>query len=57
MIKIYQFNNDYQQESRALYTFIPNKYYGQLLEILPINFIFSKTFNSEFFLLKCEASR
>ena len=57
MIKIYQFNNDYQQESRALCRFILNKYYGQLLEILPINFIFSKTFNSDFFLLKCEANR
>ena len=40
------FNNDYQQDSRALYTFIPNKLFGQLLNISPKNFIFLKTFNS-----------
>ena len=27
-------NNDYQQDSRALYTFVPNKRFGSLLEIL-----------------------
>ena len=26
-------NNDYQQDARALYTFIPNKSFGQLLDI------------------------
>ena len=26
-------NNDYQQDSRVLYTFIPNKSFGQLLDI------------------------
>ena len=26
-------NNDYQQESRILYTFVPNKTFGSLLEI------------------------
>ena len=41
-------NNDYQQDSRVLYTFIPNKPFGSLLEISPTNHIFSKTFNSEF---------
>ena len=41
-------NNDYQQDSRVLYTFVPNKPFGQLLEISPTNFIFLKTFNSEF---------
>ena len=25
------FNNDYQQDSRVLYTFIPNKPFGSLL--------------------------
>ena len=40
--------SDYQQESRVLYTFVPNKPFGQLLEISPTNFIFLKTFNSEF---------
>ena len=41
-------NNGYQQDSRDLYTFIPNKPLGQLLDILPKNFIFLKTFDSEF---------
>ena len=41
-------NNDYQQGSRVLYTFVPNEPFGSLLEISPINHIFSKTFSSEF---------
>ena len=41
-------NNDYQQDSRILYTFVPNKTFGSLLEISPANHVFSKTFNSEF---------
>ena len=40
-------NNDYQQDSRVLYTFVPNKSFGQLLDISPKNFIFLKTFDSE----------
>ena len=31
-----------------LYTFVPNKSFGQLLDISPENFIFLKTFDSEF---------
>ena len=42
-------NNDYQQDSRVWYTFVPNKPFGSsLLEIAPTNCIFLKTFNSEF---------
>ena len=41
-------NNDYQQDSRVLYTFVPNKPFGSLLEISSTNHIFLKTFNSEF---------
>ena len=41
-------NNDYQQDSRILYTFVPNKPFGSLLEISPPNHIFLKTFNFEF---------
>ena len=41
-------NNDYQQDSRVLYTFVPNKPFGRLLEISPTNHIFFKTFNSEY---------
>ena len=32
----------------VLYTFVPKKSFGQLLDISPKNFIFLKTFNSEF---------
>ena len=35
-------NNDYQQDSRVFYTFVPNKSFGQLLHISP------KTFDSKF---------
>ena len=41
-------NNSCQQNSRVLYTFVPNKSFGQLLDIWPKNFIFLKTFGSEF---------
>ena len=41
-------NNDYQQDSRVLYTFVPNKSFGQLLDISPNNFKFLKTFNTKF---------
>ena len=30
-------NNDYQQDSRILYAFVPNKTFGSLLEISPTN--------------------
>ena len=38
-------NNDYQQDSRVLYTFFPNKSFGQLLDISHKNFIFLKAFD------------
>ena len=41
-------NNNCQQDSRVLCTFVPNKSFGQLLDISLKNFIFSKTFDSEF---------
>ena len=41
-------NNSYLQNSRVLYTFVPNKSFGQLLDVPPENFIFLKTFDSEF---------
>ena len=41
-------NNDYQQDLRVLNVFFSDKSFGQLLDISPKNFIFSKTFNSEF---------
>ena len=40
-------NNDYQQDSKVLYIFVPNKSFRQLLNILSKSFIFLKTFDSE----------
>ena len=45
-------NNDYQQDSRVLYTFVPNKPFGSLLEISPTNHIFLKTFNPDLNMMK-----
>ena len=41
-------DNSYQQDPKILYTLVPNKPFGSLLEISPPNHIFLKTFNSEF---------
>ena len=41
-------NKDYQQDSKVLYIFVPSKPFGSLLKISPTNYIFLKTFNSEF---------
>ena len=41
-------NNDYQQNSKILHTFVPNKTFGSLLKISPPNHVFLKTFNFEF---------
>ena len=40
-------NNSYQQKSKVLYTFVPNKSFGQLLDISDKNFTIL-TFDSEF---------
>ena len=41
-------NKYYQEDSRVLCTFAPNKSFGQLLDISPKSFIFLKAFNSGF---------
>ena len=41
-------NNNYRQASRVLFTFVPNKQYGQLISISPYSLIFLKTMNTEF---------
>ena len=41
-------NNIYQQASRVLFTFVPNKQYSQLISISPNSLIFLKTMNTEF---------
>ena len=40
-------NNDYQQDLRVFYKFVPNELSRHLLEISP-TFIFFKIFNSDF---------
>ena len=40
--------DDYQQDSRVLYTFVPNKHFASLLENSPTNHIFLETFNLEY---------
>ena len=45
-------NIDYQQDSRVLYTFVPNKSFGQLLDISRKTFIFLKNFYLEFSFIK-----
>ena len=37
--------NDYQQDSRILYTLVPSKLFDQLLYISPKNVTYLKTFN------------
>ena len=41
-------NKDYPHDLRVLYTFVPNKSFGQLVYISSKNLIFLKIFNSEF---------
>ena len=41
-------NNSYQQASRVLFTFVPNKQYGHLISISPNSLIFLKKMNTEF---------
>ena len=37
-------NNDYQQDAKVLFPFVPNKSFGQLLDILPKNVKLKKKF-------------
>ena len=41
-------NNDYQQDSRVLHTFVPNTLLSGLPQISPTNHIFLKAFNFEY---------
>ena len=41
-------NDSYQQASRVLFTFVPNKQYGQLVSISPHSLVFLKTMNTDF---------
>ena len=41
-------NNSYQQASKVLFTFVPNKKYGQLITVSPETLVMLKTVNTEF---------
>ena len=41
-------NNSYQQASKVLFTFVPNKQFGQLITITPDSPTMLKTINAEF---------
>ena len=40
--------NDYQHSSKVLFSFAPNKQFGQLINILPNSLTMMKTINTEF---------
>ena len=40
LVHCYIVNNDYKQEPRVLYTFVPSKSFGQLLGFSPKKFLF-----------------
>ena len=40
-------NNNYQQASKVLFTFVPNKQFGQLINIAPYSLIMLNTTNTE----------
>ena len=48
LIRCNNVNNDYQQDSKVLHTFVRNKPFGNLLEISPTSRIFLKTCNSKY---------
>ena len=41
-------NNNYQQASKVLFTFVPNKQFGQVITITPHSLTVLKTTNAEF---------
>ena len=45
-------NHSYQQASKALFTFVPNKKYSQLITISPNSLIMLRTINTEFLFIE-----
>ena len=45
-------NNNYQQASKVLFTFVPNKQFGQLINISPHSLTMLNTTNTEFSTIK-----
>ena len=45
-------NNDHQQASKVLFTFVPNKQFGQLITVEPHSLTMLKTTNAEFLFIE-----
>ena len=45
-------NNNYQQASKVLFTFVPNKQFGQLITITPHSLTMLRTTNAEFLFIE-----
>ena len=45
-------NNNYQQTSKVLFTFVPNKQFGQLINISPYSLTMLSTTNTEFLFIE-----
>ena len=45
-------NNNYQQTSKVLFTFVPNKQFGQLINIAPHSLTMLSTTNTEFLFIE-----
>ena len=45
-------NKNYQQASKVLFTFVPNKQFGQLITITPHSLTMLKTANTEFLFIE-----
>ena len=44
--------NDYQHSSKVLFSFVPNKQFGQLINISPHSLTMMKTVNTEFYFVE-----
>ena len=52
LVHCYLVNNNYQQASKVLFTFVPNKKFGQLITITPHSLTMLETTNAEFSFIK-----
>ena len=48
LVHCYLVSNNYQQASKVLFTFVPNKQFGQLINIAPHSLTMLSTTNTEF---------
>ena len=46
-------NNNYQQTSKVLFTFEPNKQFGKLISVAPHSLTMLSTANTEFSFIEC----